>query len=107
MTPEGTITRGILRELKEYGCYAWKNWSGPMSRRGISDIIGVLPDGRGLFVEVKRPGGKLTPMQRVFLDEVAKAGALAFTARSVEEVQAQLEIEGYRPPQRRLFGVGA
>lgn len=62
----------------------------PGPTRGVSDILGVLPNGRALAIEVKRPGGKPTEAQQLFLHEVNRAGGLAFTASSVDEVEAYL-----------------
>lgn len=59
--------------------------------KGMSDIAGVLKDGRSLFIEVKRPGGQLMPHQKEFLDRVKAAGAVAGVARSVEDALALLE----------------
>ena len=44
---------------------------------GMSDICGLLKGGRGLFIEVKRPGGKPTRLQEQFLDRARLAGAVA------------------------------
>ena len=57
---------------------------------GISDIVGVLNDGRFLAIEVKRPKGKPTKAQQFFIDLVNEAGGLAFVARSLEEVEKVL-----------------
>lgn len=44
-----------------------------------------------LAIEVKRPGGKLSPEQAAFLDDVNRAGGLGFKATSVEDVRARLQ----------------
>jgi len=36
------------------------------SHRGVSDRIVCFPDGSTWFVELKRPGGRLSPLQHVF-----------------------------------------
>ena len=59
--------------------------------RGVSDILGVLPGGRILAVEVKRPGGKLSDYQDVFLDHVASLGGVACCVSSVEELEEDLK----------------
>jgi hypothetical protein len=62
---------------------------------GCSDILGVLPpSGRLLAVEVKRPGGKLTPAQAAFIDHVRAAGGLGVVVRSVDDLAAALRLEG-------------
>jgi hypothetical protein len=62
--------------------------SGP---RGSPDIHGYLRDGRALFIEVKRPSGRITPKQRAFIDDAAGAGCVAFVARSVSDVWEVLD----------------
>ena len=66
----------------------------PLQVKGISDILGIIPPpkrfsqfgGIPLAVEVKRPGGKLTIHQKVFLDDWNKAGGLGFVANSLDIV---------------------
>ena len=100
------IEKGIERSILEYLAYrrifcykqnnssfligtrfvrAFKNASGN-SVCGIPDIAGYMPDGRALFIEVKRPGGKPTPDQKIFIEKAQKAGCLAFFAYSLEDV---------------------
>lgn len=50
----------------------------------------MLKGGRALYVEVKRPSGKTTPEQAAFLQSAAKDGALAFVARSADDVYLAL-----------------
>ena len=54
-------------------------------KRGISDIIGQMRDGRFLACECKREGVALQDHQRDFLNEVRAANGVAFVARSVED----------------------
>lgn len=53
---------------------------------GFSDLFGVLPGGRALFVEVKSEKGKPSPAQVNFLRQMAGIGAPAGVARSFEDV---------------------
>ena len=52
---------------------------------GHSDIYGFRPDGQVFYIEVKKPGGRIRPEQKVFLENVKKLGALCGVARSPEE----------------------
>lgn len=61
---------------------------------GVSDILGVLDDGRFLAVEVKTSTGKLRDDQRTFLDAVQKRGGLALVVRSVADLDRALTFEG-------------
>lgn len=60
----------------------------------MSDILGVLPEGRFLACEVKKPGGRLRPEQASFLDRVAELGGVALCVSSVEELQEDLKSLG-------------
>jgi hypothetical protein len=63
---------------------------------GRPDIQGHLKGGRALYIEVKRPSGRLTQEQRDFIERARKDGALAFVARSVDDVWDALDILNLR-----------
>lgn len=95
---ETEIQKAILQYLKSMGIFAWRNNTFHVAGRkgvamkGVPDIIGVLGDGRALFIEVKTPEamkkkGGLSKDQKKFLAEAIKRGALAFVATSVEDVE--------------------
>lgn len=103
---ESDLKRQILDILKLYGIYAWNNRNVgvydrrrgkyiPAPCRGVPDIIGVLPGGRMVAIEVKVGNNKPTIWQRLFMAELETRGALVFVARSVEDVINVLEREGY------------
>jgi len=54
---------------------------------GFSDLFGVAAGGRAVFIEVKSPTGRLRPEQENFLRQMARMGACAGVARSVEEAE--------------------
>jgi hypothetical protein len=54
--------------------------------KGVPDILGVLPDGRLLAIEIKTGTGRLNPEQRDFIKKAEFRGAIAFMARSLEDV---------------------
>jgi hypothetical protein len=100
---ETEIQRAILDYLIARGIFAWRNNTGGMEvqgrhrRRfvrfgtpGAIDIIGVLPDGRFLAVEVKTPQGRVTDLQDTFLDSVRRNNGVAFVARSVDEAMERI-----------------
>lgn len=56
-------------------------------RLGIPDISGhVKSDGRALYVEVKKPGKKLSYDQWIYLTEANLEGCLGCCCRSVDDV---------------------
>lgn len=98
---ETEITAQIRNILSLLKVPHFKHFGGPMAQRGVSDIIGTIPpNGRALFIEVKKPGGAVSPEQQEFLDKHSSAGALAFIARSPQEVVEILSSAGYEPAQR-------
>jgi VRR-NUC domain len=62
-----------------------------MGRRGLPDVLAVLPPaGRLLAVECKRAGRKPTPDQLRALEELHKRGALVCVAHAITDVDAML-----------------
>lgn len=57
--------------------------------RGCSDLIAVKQV--TVFIEIKRPGGKLRPEQVAFLEDARRHGAAAICVSSLEELQRELE----------------
>jgi len=95
-TPEGLIKRQIRDYLNALGIYHRVIQLGGIggrsnSGKGISDIIGVLKDGRFLAIEIKTQQGRLSEEQREFLDSVSRSGGLAFVARSLDDVASALK----------------
>lgn len=59
------------------------------SHRGVSDRI-VCLHGQTWFVELKRPGGRLSPLQRVFAAEMERLGQRYACLSSREEIDQWL-----------------
>lgn len=86
---EKTITNNILKYLRSLsGCHAVKVHQSQYGS-GQADISGVI-DGRAFQIEVKRPGGKATPLQLKCLREWRDAGAIAGVCYSVDDVKILL-----------------
>lgn len=58
---------------------------------GSSDLVGMMPGGRFLAIEVKRPGEKQTEEQLTFERVVRECGGLYILATSVEEAVAAVD----------------
>lgn len=55
---------------------------------GFSDLFGFrFLDGRIFFIEVKKPGGRISDRQKKFIKAMKDAGALAGVAYSVEDAR--------------------
>jgi len=98
---EKDISKAIRKTLNQLGIFHWKVWQGMGSKPGVSDILGVLPDGRILAIEVKTPLGMnkrlrdrakgLDIPQDIFIDRVKQNGGVAFYATSAFEVYEAIQ----------------
>ena len=92
MTPEAKIKKQIKSYLIK--TYPDSIFFFPASNRysqiGVSDLIGCI-DGKFIAIEVKTNVGRVTEMQRRFIDSVLKAGGVAGVCRSVEDVEELLK----------------
>jgi hypothetical protein len=68
------------------------------SHRGVSDRIVCFP-GETWFVELKRPGGRLSPLQKVFAAEMARLGQNYTYLSSKEEIDKWL-MNGLTPKKK-------
>jgi len=102
---EAQIVKAILDYLAYTKIFSWRINSGmifgtnakgvsyahKLAPKGTSDIIGILPGGQFLAIEVKKPGGVLSESQKEFLDKVNALGGRAFVAYSIDDVQKELK----------------
>lgn len=99
---EAEILKAILSLLKRHpkvascwrqnsGTFAERNRDGSTryiranTARGMSDVMGVMKDGRTLAIEVKSRTGRMRPGQEEFLQTIRSAGGVAGVCRSVED----------------------
>lgn len=68
---EAEIERYFVKRVKALGGYSYKFRS--ITLRGVSDRIACLPNGETWFVELKKPGGRLSPLQEIFAEQMATA----------------------------------
>jgi len=130
---EHDIQKAIEEYLNARGISAWRQNAGAMQSSykgknyftkfgitGQADITGILPDGRRLEIEVKRPGtlhppqlltrgknkGRINPAwehierQRAFLEMITRNGGVALFATSVDDVAEVLGRELSQPIRR-------
>jgi hypothetical protein len=101
LTPERDVQKAILAILSLLGVDAWRQNVGTFmatsngktrrikaGQKGQSDILGILPGGRFLAIECKRPGAKRpTDNQIAFMRRVNSNGGFAFWATSAFTVE--------------------
>jgi len=90
---EKTIVAAIMRGLKARGVrWMVKTHGGPYQTAGLPDIIAVAPgSGRLLGIEVKRPGGRPTELQKATLARINAAGGVAGVAFGIEDALVLLK----------------
>ena len=67
---EKHIEAYLVKRVKEMGGIAYK-FTSP-AHRGVADRVVCLPDGVVWFIELKALGGRLSPLQKVFADDMAR-----------------------------------
>lgn len=105
---EADVLRDVLAYLALARVPAWRNNTGAarygkrlvrFGVAGMPDVVGILPGGRFLGCEVKRPGGgRLSDAQAACLDAVREAGGLGLVVRSVDDLRNGLRAEGVECP---------
>lgn len=91
-TKEAQLTKSIRQLLNSIGIFHWKAWGGPMSTPGVPDLICCFK-GRLVGIEIKAQKGIISPYQKEFIDNINRAGGLAFVARSVNDVIEGLGLQ--------------
>lgn len=81
---EARLQRSIQRELRLRGYWVRKTHGSAFSVTGDPDLIAIKA-GRVYGLEVKRPGGRVTKIQRHRLAELEAAGAIVGVVTSLEE----------------------
>lgn len=121
MTPESKVRNEICSwlRLKRVLCFihdsvgifdpvrkVYRINTNPYRRKGVGDVLGVLPGGRFLSIEVKTPEvkdlfgkkiqskGYATPEQKEFVQDVEAHGGVAMIARSFQDVDDELQRRG-------------
>jgi hypothetical protein len=81
-------------EIEKHFCWVVERAGGKSykftspSRKGVVDRIACLPDGTTWFVELKAPKGRLSPLQKMFAEEMVLLNqryACLWTKEQVDE----------------------
>lgn len=93
---EKDIERALVRLIRAYGGRCLK-WVCP-GEAGVPDRICLLPFGRAIFVELKRPqGGKVSKLQEVWADRIRTLGYEHYFIHTDADLAALRErIEGVK-----------
>ena len=83
---EKNIEAHLVKRVKEIGGIAYKFVS--PAHRGVADRVVFLPNGVVWFVELKAPGGRLSPLQKVFEDDMVRLRQRYVCLWSKEQVDA-------------------
>lgn len=81
---ESAIQTKIKNELEKKGYLVIKLIQTTLN--GIPDIM-ALRSGTTVFIEVKRPGNKPTPLQSYRHDQLTKKGFKVLTASSIKDIE--------------------
>lgn len=113
---ENETENNILEYLTIQGVFCWKNPTAgyfdakkgyfrkqvsQYAVKGVGDILGILPDGKSLSIEVKRPktqvqpAGKVSQDQKLFIEIAKKNNGVAFVAYDCSDVKLSLQEAGY------------
>jgi hypothetical protein len=65
---EKEIEKYFVQRVKAFGGISYKFRS--VTQRGVADRIACMPNGRAWFVELKKPDGRLSPLQQIFAEEM-------------------------------------
>lgn len=84
MERERDAERKLVSGIKARGGQAYK-WTSPGSA-GVPDRIVILPGGYVFFVELKRPGGEVRPVQKAQLGRLRRMGCNVWVLYGVEDV---------------------
>lgn len=101
---ESDISAKIQVRASELGARLWRNQSGKYQLAdgrwlssglfpGSPDLIGVLPSGKFLAVEVKRPGGTARPNQIAAIEFLKTMNCCAGICTSVEDFEKLVACE--------------
>jgi hypothetical protein len=102
---EAQVLKAVLRTLELHPLIAFavrmnsgatKTISGGWVKFGFTgcpDVWAMTKAGQLVVCEVKRPSGKATDEQKVFLQRVKENGGIAFIARSADDVLEALVMD--------------
>ena len=90
MPRESIIQQQIMTHLRGMGAWVFKVHGSPYQQVGVPDLL-VGYKGRFYAMEVKQPGGTMSPVQVKTIEAIRASGSVAGRVESVEEAVALLD----------------
>ena len=90
---ESTLEQVARKYIRSLGGRFFK-WVSP-GETGVPDRICILPGGKVIFIELKRPGRKngLSERQKKIMRVLEKLGCKVWRINSLEDLKARIENE--------------
>lgn len=86
---EKHVERALVKEAQKHGLLCWKFVSPSVS--GVADRILIGNTGDMGFIEVKRPGGKRTPLQLRFAQQMLDRGQFYMCVENPDQAKAAIQ----------------
>lgn len=86
---EKDVEKKLKVRLEKSGCLVLKFVS--PGNAGVPDRLIITPSGRMCFVELKRPGGKLRPLQKLWRGKLRRYQVEYFKVENEVEIEKVLE----------------
>lgn len=86
---EKQVEAHLVKKVKTLGGVAYK-FTSP-AHRGVADRVVCLPGGVVWFIELKAPDGRLSPLQKVFADEMTRLNQNYCVLWSKEDVDTWIQ----------------
>lgn len=81
-------------DIKRRAGYRWVAFT--RGAKGISDLIGINPEGIFVGVECKSAGGKATEHQSAFIDLIRSFNGIAIVADNLEDLEREYIHQRFR-----------
>jgi hypothetical protein len=101
---EADVLKSVMQYLKLKKIPCFRINSGALATKnggfvrfgypGMSDIYAISPGGISIWIECKRPGGKLSAAQMEFLDMINRNSGIGIMVTSVGDIEKELKIAG-------------
>lgn len=86
---ESAVQGKIIKQLEAIGCVVIKIIKA--NKNGIPDLLVLLPTGRAVFIEVKKPGGVASKLQQYYIELLRKQGFTAFICDDPKDAVSTVE----------------